>query len=87
MEDHALEVLSPNEAPDLDTLAKQIDAAHVAGVGVLLSSVQLAAEAGHLLAQAKVLSWPKIASDKKFPSVCYGLCSPWRFDSEGQLSR
>ncbi len=38
---------------DLDTLAKQIDAAHVEVLGVLLTSVQWAAEAGHLLAQAK----------------------------------
>ena len=55
MAGHALEVLSPTEVSDLDTLAKQIDAAHVAVLGVLLSSVQLAAEAGHLLAQAKAL--------------------------------
>ena len=38
---------------DLDTLAKQIDAAHGEVLGVLLTSVQWAAEAGHLLAQAK----------------------------------
>ncbi len=53
MEDHALEVLSPNEVAGLDSLAKQIDAAHVEVLRVLLTSVQLAAEAGHLLAQAK----------------------------------
>lgn len=38
---------------DLDTLAKQIDAAHVEVGAALLTSVQRAAEVGHLLAQAK----------------------------------
>ena len=53
MAGHALEVLSPTEVSDLDTLAKQIDAAHVDVGTALLASVQRAAEAGHLLAQAK----------------------------------
>ena len=53
MADHALENRAPSSVSDLDSLAKQIDAAHVAVLSVLLSSVQLAAEAGHLLAQAK----------------------------------
>ena len=48
-----LEILPPTEVSDLDSLAKQIDAAHVEVRRVLLTSVQLAAEVGHLLAQAK----------------------------------
>ena len=46
-------IRASNEVLDLDTLANQIDAAHVAVSRALLTSVQLAAEAGHLLAQAK----------------------------------
>ena len=47
-----LKTQAPNTISDLDNLAKQIDAAH-AGVGqALLASVQRAAQAGHLLAQA-----------------------------------
>ena len=53
MAGHALEVLSPTEVSDLDTLAKQIDAAHVEVGAALLTSVQRAAEVGHLLIQAK----------------------------------
>ena len=53
MADQALENRAPNSVSDLDNLAKQIDAAHVAVEDALLTSVQRAAEAGHLLAQAK----------------------------------
>ena len=42
-----------DRAPDLDDLAKQIDAAHIEVGAALLTSVRRAAEAGHLLAQAK----------------------------------
>ena len=53
MAKQALEIQASTEVSDLDSLARQIDAAHVEVRRVLLTSVQLAAEAGHLLAQAK----------------------------------
>ncbi len=55
MTGQTLKIQAPNKVSDLDSLAKQIDAAHVEVRRVLLTSVQLAAEAGHLLAQAKAL--------------------------------
>ncbi len=48
-----LKIRAPGSASDLDSLAKQIDAAHVEVGAALLTSVQRAAEVGHLLAQAK----------------------------------
>ena len=55
MANPALESREPNSVSDLDSLRKQINAAHVEVLAVLLTSVQWAAEAGHLLAQAKEL--------------------------------
>ena len=53
MADQTLEIQAPNELADLDSLAKQIDAAHVAVQTAALTGAERAIEAGQLLIQAK----------------------------------
>ncbi len=53
MANQSLQVPAPSSVSDLDNLAKEIDAAHLEVGAALLTSVQRAAEVGHLLAQAK----------------------------------
>ena len=54
MAKQTLKILPPTEVPDLGSLAKQIDAAHVAAQTALLTGVQKAVEAGLAVVDAKI---------------------------------
>ena len=53
MTDQVPNIQAPSSVSDLDNLAKRIEVALVEVGAALLTSVQRAAEVGHLLAQAK----------------------------------
>ena len=79
-----LKIQASNAVPDLDNLAKQIDAAHAEVGAALLTSVQRAAEVGHLLTQAKEQvpfgQWEIWIAEKTgiSPRTARGYMQAWR---------